>query len=327
MGLVTARADRRSPRSPAGCRPGRSRSARDSGGWHRDDDHERAATAAGSDRPSPPDLQLRATLLAFVLCLFLPAGTWAWPRGWLFFSVVIAASIVITLYLRRANPDVIAARVNRHEGTKGWDRWVLGLLIPAMVSILPVAALDDGRYHWPVPWWACGIGYVLLIAGLAGLTWASGQQFFEPTVRIQADRGHTVVDTGPYAIVRHPGYVAAGLLVLGMPLALGSYWAMIPARCACLPWSCGRPGRTEPSRRTCPATRITPGRSGTGLSLAYGSGVRGRANGGSPSQASDRRRRSRRAAGISRMPAEAIPTTPRVTGAPPGWPQPLLVHS
>jgi protein-S-isoprenylcysteine O-methyltransferase Ste14 len=176
------------------------------------------------------------TLLAFVVCLFLPAGTWAWPRGWLFFSVVIAASIVISLYLRRANPDVIAARVNRHEGTKGWDRWVLGLLIPALVSILPVAALDDGRFHWShVPWWACGSGYALVIAGFVGFTWAEAvNKFFEPTVRIQADRGHTVIDTGPYAIIRHPGYVAAGLLVLGMPLALGSYWAMIPALLTCL---------------------------------------------------------------------------------------------
>ena len=138
---------------------------------------------------------------------------------------------MITLYLRRVNPEVIAARVNRHEGTKGWDRWVLGLFLPAMASILPVAALDDGRFHWShVPWWVCGIGYVLLIAGLAGLTWAeSVNKFFEPTVRIQADRGHTVIDTGPYALVRHPGYVAAFLLVLGMPLSLGSFWALIPA--------------------------------------------------------------------------------------------------
>ena len=69
-----------------------------------------------------------------------------------------------------------------------------------------------------------------MIAGLAGLTWAeSVNKHFEPTVRIQTERGHTVVDTGPYTIVRHPGYLAASLLVLGMPLALGSFWALIPA--------------------------------------------------------------------------------------------------
>lgn len=192
-------------------------------------------------KPEPTErgrliLSVGWSLLIFLLCLFLPAGTWAWLRGWLFFSVVVAASIVITAYLRRVNPDVIAARVNRHEGTKGWDRVLLGLFIPAMLSILPMAALDDGRFHWfPVPWWACGIGYALVIAGMLGITWAeSVNKFFEPTVRIQTDRGHTVIDTGPYALVRHPGYVAACLLCSGMPLALGSLWALIPAVLACL---------------------------------------------------------------------------------------------
>ena len=194
-----------------------------------------------SNKPEPTDrrrlfLGVGWTLLIFLLCLFLPAGNWAWARGWLFFVVVVGTSILITLYLRRVNPDVIAARVNRHEGTKGWDRWLLGILIPAIVSILPVAALDDGRFHWShVPWWVCGIGYVLLVAGLAGMTWAeSVNKFFEPTVRIQTDRGHRVIDTGPYAIVRHPGYVAACLLFMGMPLSLGSFWALIPAVLSCL---------------------------------------------------------------------------------------------
>ncbi len=176
------------------------------------------------------------TLLVFVLCLFLPAGTWAWARGWLFFAVVVAAGVVISLYLKRVNPEVIAARTNRHEGTKGWDRWVLGVLLPLMVSILPISSLDDGRFHWShVPWWVCGIGYVLVLAGLAGMTWAEAvNKHFEPTVRIQTDRGHTVINTGPYALVRHPGYVAASLLILGMPLALGSYWVLIPAVLCCL---------------------------------------------------------------------------------------------
>ena len=199
------------------------------------DDQQRSTTAAGTDRRRL-FLGVGWTLLIFLLCLFLAAGTWAWSRGWLFFVVIVGTSILITLYLRRVNPDVIAARVNRHEGTKGWDRWLLGILISAIVSILPVAALDDSRYHWfHVPWWVCGIGYVLLIAGLAGMTWAeSVNKFFEPTVRIQTDRGHKVIDAGPYALVRHSGYVAACLLCLGMPLALGSLWALIPAVLSCL---------------------------------------------------------------------------------------------
>ncbi len=194
-----------------------------------------------SNKPEPTDrrrliLGVGWTLLIFLLCLFLPAGNWAWARGWLFFFVIVGTSILITLYLRRVNPDVIAARVNRHEGTKGWDRILLGIFIPMMVMTVPVAALDDGRFHWShVPLWVCGIGYVLLVAGLAGMTWAeSVSKFFEPTVRIQTDRGHTVIDTGPYALVRHPGYVAACLLFMGMPLALGSLWALIQGIPGCL---------------------------------------------------------------------------------------------
>ena len=84
-------------------------------------------------------------------------------------------------------------------------------------------------------WWVCVLGYVLLVAGLAGMTWAeSVSKFFEPTVRIQTDRGHRVIDTGPYAIVRHPGYVAACVLFMGMPLSLGSFWALVPAAVSCL---------------------------------------------------------------------------------------------
>jgi hypothetical protein len=84
--------------------------------------------ATHDDQPHEPIDRRRliistvSSLLIAVLCLFLPAGTWAWARGWLFFIVLVGASVVITMYLRRVNPDVIAARVNRHEGIEGWDR-------------------------------------------------------------------------------------------------------------------------------------------------------------------------------------------------------------
>jgi protein-S-isoprenylcysteine O-methyltransferase Ste14 len=191
--------------------------------------------AAIGDQPHEPIDPRRliistvSSLLILVLCLFLPAGTWGWFRGWLFLIVLLAASVRITLYLRRVNPDVIAGRVNRSKGTKRWDL-ILGAFfgLPTLLAIPIVAALDDGSYHWfPVPWWVCLLGYVLLITGMAGLTWAQlVNKFFEPFVRIQTGRGHRVIDTGPYAIVRHPGYAAGYLLFVGMPLALGSLWAL-----------------------------------------------------------------------------------------------------
>ncbi len=173
-----------------------------------------------------------SSLLVLVLCLFLPAGTWAWTRGWLFLGVLFASSILMTLYLRRVNPDVIAGRVNRHQGTKRWDRILFVIALPTLIAIPILAALDDGRFHWShLPWWGCVLGYALLITGMVGLTWAqSVNKFFEPTVRIQTDRGHKVIDIGPYAIIRHPGYVSAYPLFVGIPLALGSWrTALIPA--------------------------------------------------------------------------------------------------
>ena len=173
-----------------------------------------------------------SSLLVLVLCLFLPAGTWAWTRGWLFLGVLLVSSIPLSLYLLRVNPDVIAGRVNRHERPRRWDL-LLGLLValPAMLAIPIVSALDDGRYHWSrLPWWGCALGYALLLVGFAGLTWAQAvNKFFEPSVRIQTDRGHHVIDTGPYAIIRHPGYAFGFAFFLGIPLALGSLWGLIPA--------------------------------------------------------------------------------------------------
>ena len=106
-----------------------------------------------------------------------------------------------------------------------------------MLAILVVAALmTDGitgsQYRGGSVFF---FGYVLLCIGMAGVTWAEAvNKFFEPSVRIQTDRGHKVIDTGPYAIIRHPGYAFGCLVFLGIALALGSLWALIPAILLCL---------------------------------------------------------------------------------------------
>ena len=80
---------------------------------------------------------------------------------------------------------------------------------------------------FPLPWWVCGVGYVLFLVGMGIVTWAEAvNKFFEPTVRIQADRGQRVIDSGPYAVVRHPLYFGALFYVAATSLVLGSWWGL-----------------------------------------------------------------------------------------------------
>jgi protein-S-isoprenylcysteine O-methyltransferase Ste14 len=172
-----------------------------------------------------------AMLVVMGVLLFWPAGTLAWPRGWWFIAVFLACMLAAILVLWRFNPEIFAARSGIAKGTKSWDYAFLVLIIGGCIAILPVAALDDARFRWaPTPDWVVILGYLLMIAGFAGTAWAQAvNRHFEPGVRIQTDRGHAVIDTGPYAVIRHPGYLFGSLMAVGVALALGSLWALIPA--------------------------------------------------------------------------------------------------
>jgi protein-S-isoprenylcysteine O-methyltransferase Ste14 len=149
----------------------------------------------------------------------------------LFFVIIYVGTLVVAgLYLCFVNPEMMASRLRFHKGTKRWDRILLSFLLPPVYAVFLVPALDR-RFQWsPMPWWLRGIGYVLFLVGLGLITWAAAvNKFFERTVRIQTDRDHKVIDTGPYAIVRHPGYVGFMLFFVGSALCLGSLWALIPA--------------------------------------------------------------------------------------------------
>ncbi len=172
--------------------------------------------------------------LALLLLIFLPAGTIAWWPGWIFIAVLSAGFGVSALVLARVNPIIYRARSRFQAGTKAWDKALLSVILPATAAILPVAALDAGRFHWsPLPLWVVLAGYAGLLLGIAATAWAQAvNPFFEPGVRIQTERHQRVIDSGPYRFVRHPGYVAAVVLFFGMALALGSVWALLPATLA-----------------------------------------------------------------------------------------------
>jgi protein-S-isoprenylcysteine O-methyltransferase Ste14 len=110
----------------------------------------------------------------------------------------------------------------------------LAVLFPAMIAEIPLATLDAGRMGWSdVALWVIGTGYILLISGVAVTAWAQAvNPFFEPGVRIQTERAQRVITSGPYRVVRHPGYIAAIAMFIGIPLALASWWALLPAALA-----------------------------------------------------------------------------------------------
>jgi protein-S-isoprenylcysteine O-methyltransferase Ste14 len=135
-------------------------------------------------------------------------------------------------WLWRVNPEIFVARRRlTGQGTKGWDVVLLLILLASFLATLIVAALDDGRFHRaPAPLLAVFVGYILLLVGYLGTGWAQAvNRHFEPSVRIQSDRDHRVITTGPYAYVRHPGYIFGTILTFGIALALGSLWALLPA--------------------------------------------------------------------------------------------------
>ncbi len=133
----------------------------------------------------------------------------------------------------RLNPELLVARFKiRREGSRLWDEVLMRLSnLVALVAVPVVAGLDVGRFYWSsLDFSFVLLGLFLFAVSTFLLNWAMVvNPFFEPTVRIQKDRGHKAVTSGPYRFVRHPGYLAGVLYILSIPLTIGSVLAFIPA--------------------------------------------------------------------------------------------------
>ena len=186
--------------------------------------------------PLPPHFVARSILrLAIVNGLMLWGLLWAadradWTGAYWCIGLLFGGLVASVLYLARVNREVLAARLRFGEGTRRWDYLMIAILVVGTTALLHVAGFGL-RLDWPrFPLWAEVIGNVVMLLGVAGATWPQAvNRHFETGVRIQSDRAHAVIDTGPYAIVRHPGYIAGALILIGMALALGSPYALIPA--------------------------------------------------------------------------------------------------
>lgn len=162
--------------------------------------------------------------------LFAAANDIAWLWAWIFLGMCIVSMTINAFFMFRTNPDTIAER-GRAKETKDWDKIVGGLWALAVFVAVPLTAGLDVRYGWTGDLHhAFNVaGAVLLGIGLGLGGWAMiTNAYFSTAVRIQSDRGQTVCRSGPYRIVRHPGYVGFALQSLATPVLLGSLWALIP---------------------------------------------------------------------------------------------------
>jgi len=178
-------------------------------------------------------LQVGGLAAVFALALFLPAGTWAWPAGWVFMAVFFGCTLALTLWLLRANPALLNERM-RGSGQADqplWDKVFMGLANLVFFSWLALMGLDAVRWRWSqVPLWLQGAGLLLLLGSfwLFFLVFRENS-FLSPAVRLQGERGHTVVSTGPYHYVRHPMYAAVIPFAAGTSLLLGSWYGLLAA--------------------------------------------------------------------------------------------------
>jgi len=172
-------------------------------------------------------------IAAQAVMLFFCAGRTDIPRAWIYVGASLAIPLIGILIMFKYCPhtiELINQRGKIQEGTKTWDRILTISLLPVWFFIPIIAGLDLGRFHWSnlsiyfvIP------GVMLTILGYTIVYWAMMvNKYFETTVRIQRERGHHVISTGPYKYVRHPGYAGSILSLIATPLILGSVYIYIP---------------------------------------------------------------------------------------------------
>jgi protein-S-isoprenylcysteine O-methyltransferase Ste14 len=168
--------------------------------------------------------------VAFGLALFLPAGTLAWPAGWIFLVLFFGFYLGVTFWLYRHNSGLLQERMRlATSDQQGWDKLLFPLLMVFPFVWLMFMSLDAVRLHWsPLPAWLQLVGAIALLCSfyLLFLTFRENS-YLSPVVRIQKERGHAVVSTGPYHYVRHPMYAAILIFVIGTSLLLGSWYGLL----------------------------------------------------------------------------------------------------
>jgi protein-S-isoprenylcysteine O-methyltransferase Ste14 len=164
-----------------------------------------------------------------VFCLFLSAGTFRYWQGWFFLSAFFVPSLAITLYFLKNDPRLIQSRLKAGPTA---ERQTIQKVIQALAGLFFILPLIlgglDHRFGWShFSLVIVGLGGGLVLSGFFAVFLVFRENSFASAV-IRVGKRQKVIATGPYALVRHPMYAGAFVLLLGMPFALGSGWALIP---------------------------------------------------------------------------------------------------
>ena len=175
-------------------------------------------------------------LLFFIVVIpFLPlliSRQWDWWEAWAYAILYILGFVISRVLVARRHPDLIAERAHymQQENTKSWDK-LLSLFLGLGGILVMLVAGFDALYNWSSPY-SLPVKIISLVTLLLGYAFGSyaliENRFFSGTVRLQTERGHQVITSGPYRLVRHPGYAGALLTYLATPLFLDSSRAFVP---------------------------------------------------------------------------------------------------
>lgn len=172
-----------------------------------------------------------ATIIFLLAIIFVPAGTFNWPEAWLLLGLYFFVVGGCLIWLKKNDPELLKERRSVRKDVKTWDKKIIFAYTIFLLIMLVLVGLDAVRFRWsrvPLVWKA--VGYIGFIPAVTLGFWTFKQNtYLAQYVRIQKDRGHRVITTGPYEYVRHPMYVGVMLFILCCPLALGSLYSFIPA--------------------------------------------------------------------------------------------------
>jgi protein-S-isoprenylcysteine O-methyltransferase Ste14 len=162
--------------------------------------------------------------------LFLPAGTLHWPAAWLYLATTAVLGLAGGLWFAKVDPALLEERMRpmMQKGQPAADKQFMLVFGFAALIWFIVIGLDRRWHGSDVPVALQALGYGLLLAAMALITWVARENSFAaPVVKVQAERGHRVIDSGPYALVRHPMYSGAVLYFAAIALLLGSWWGLV----------------------------------------------------------------------------------------------------